>query len=472
MKKKLVSALLVTTVVFSLITGCGSKSEKAESSTGSEAGQKDKITAILPPVTAAYQDKLADYISAYQESHPDIEIEAVPASWEDFSQKLDVQVNAGSPPDIAFVGYADLPKYIDSGLVVNLSDYADKEQIEDFDKEAINYMTSEGNVYGFPGYISVQSVGGNKKLLEAAGIDWKKIQQEGWTYEEFRKACAAGTVKEGDTTSQYGLVVAASGTSVKDYFNIFTKNAGMPAEFNEDLKYAYTSKNMLSVLQSYEDLIADGSAPNSMGTIDGTKKNNMLYMGQAMMICKGTPTGEKAAYDNTKSLENNDGKAVEGSVPVEYVVLPAPVFDGGSQNAQGNVDGYIVFSADAEKNKEHVKNAIDFAYYMASGTVAAEVCRDLYITPVSAEARKAEESMPAIEGKSQENTDTLAKLQKEVAPARTDIPADKLAEANKIREEVIYPKLQSLLSGESTAQEVYDAICSAAYDSFGKDNCE
>ena len=435
------------------------------------ADEADTITALLPPVTSAYQENIEEYIQGFEETHPGVTVEVVPASWEDFTQKLDVQVNAGSPPDIAFISASNLPKYIDTEMVIDLTKYASEDMMNDFDESVLAYMKNGGSVYGFPAYCSVQSMGGNKSLLEAAGIDWQKIQKEGWTFDEFREACKQGTVKEGDTVTQYGFVAACSGTSVTDYFDIFSKNAGMPAAFDENLKYAYTSENMLTLLQSYRDLIDDGSAPTSMSTIDGTKKNNMLYTGQAMIICKGTPTGEKAAYDNTKALEEGDGAAVEGSIPVEYVVLPAPVFDGQTQNAQGTVDGYVCFSADEEGNQEHVQNVVDFAYYMASGETAAKVCQDLYITPVCESGKTAAESLPAIEGKDADNTATLELFQSQVAPARPDIPADLLTKANKIREEVINPKLTSLLSGETTPEEMYQAICDAAYEEFGEENC-
>ncbi len=434
-------------------------------------GGEDTITAILPPVTSSYQEKMDQWIADYEEANPGITIEVVSASWEDFDQKLDVQVNAGSPPDVAFISSGNIAKYIDTEMVLDISQYASEEMLEDFDESIMEYMKNGEGVYGFPAYCSVQAIGGNKELFEAAGIDWQDIQQNGWTFDEFRDACKKLTVKDGDEVTQYGFVAACSGTSVSDYFDILAKNAGMPSPFDEDLKYAYTSENMLTLLQSYRDLIDDGSAPESMATIDGTKKNNMLYTGEAAMICKGTPTGESAAYANTKALEAGDGSAVEGSVPVEYIFLPAPVFVGYTQNAQGTVDGYVCFAAETEGNEAHIQNVIDFAYYMASGKTAAEVCQDLYVTPVCASGREASADLPAIEGKSVENEEAIARLQEEVAPARPDIPSELLTESSKIKEEVIFPKLSSLLSGETTPEEMLEAIRDAAYDAFGEENC-
>ena len=65
------------------------------------------------------------------------------------------------------------------GVGVNLADYLDSSVLADFDQNALDYMTLDGSVYGLPLYISIQALGGNKEMLEAAGADVEKIQTEG-----------------------------------------------------------------------------------------------------------------------------------------------------------------------------------------------------------------------------------------------------------------------------------------------------
>jgi len=43
------------------------------------------------------------------------------------------------------------------------------------------------------------------------------------------------------------------------------------------------------------------------------------------------------------------------------------------------------------------------------------------------------------------------------------------AEAIKIEDEVIIPKLQALLAGEITPEAMYEAVKTAAIDAFGED---
>ncbi|HBY72181.1 MAG TPA: ABC transporter substrate-binding protein, partial [Lachnospiraceae bacterium] len=141
------------------------------------------------------------------ELYPNLTLEIEAASWEDMTSKLDVQVQAGSPPDIAFVGSGGVPKYLDTELLIDISKYATPDMLSDFDELILNYFKNGDGIYGMPAYAEVHGIGGNREMLEAAGIDWKRIQKEGWTYEEFREAIKAGTVKEGDKT-RYGFVFA------------------------------------------------------------------------------------------------------------------------------------------------------------------------------------------------------------------------------------------------------------------------
>lgn len=472
-RKKLVCLMLVTVMTAVLFAGCGdSKKESNEADKkGENGGKKDVVTALLPPVSASYQDKINTYIDDFNKTNKEIEIKVTTASWEDVTQKLDVQVNAGSPPDIAFIGSDGITKYLDTGMAVDISKYTEENMISDFDENVLNYFKNGDGIYGFPAYCEVQCIGGNREMLEKAGIDWKKIQENGWTYDEFRESIKKGVVKEGDQVNTYGFLFACSGVAAKDYFGIFVKNAGMPAAFNKELKYSYTSKQMLEFLKDLRALIDDGSMPKELGAIDAGKRWNMMLTGQTMITGKGLSSFEKSAGDNTKLLEAKDSNAVENSIPLDYIVLPVPVFEGGKQQAQGAVDGYICLTGEKDPDEEHLKNVAKVAYYLASGERAANTCKELYLKPVCESGRTEYDKLPAIEDKNESNTKAVELLTEQVAEARPDIPADLGAKAIKIEDEVIVPKFQGLLSGEITPEQMYQAIVDAAHDVFGEEGC-
>lgn len=484
MKKKMLSAIMAAVMTASMLAGCGNKGTEGEvaASVGeatdtktadakTEAAGTDVITALLPPVSPTYQDKLIEYANAFNEANPGVKLEITTASWEDMTQKLDVQVNAGSPPDIAFIGSAGVTKYLDTGMLMDITKYTNEEMQADYNPDIFDYFKNGDGIYGFPAYAEIQAIGGNKAKLEAAGIDWQKVQKEGWTDDEFREAIKKGVIKDGNNYSTYGFVFACSGVAARDYFSILVKNAGMPAMFDQDLKYTYTSSKMIPFLEDIRSFIDDGSMPKELSSVDAGKRWNMFLTGQTMITGKGLSVFEKSATDNNKKIEANDGSAVEGSIEAEYIVLPVPTFNGNTQQAQCAVDGYVTFRGKKEPTEEHMQNVVKAAYFLASGERAAQTCQELYISPVCKSGEEAFAALPPIEGKNENNTEAVKLLSTQVAEARPDITAELGAKAIQIEDEVILPKFQALLAGEITPQQMYDAIKAAAIVTFGEDGC-
>lgn len=477
-KGQVMATLLAATMALTALSACGSSTDKASpeaskapSTTGSTApatsDAKDTITALLPPVSGNFQDNFDQIQRDFTALYPNLTLKIEPASWEDMTQKLDTQVNAGSPPDIAFIGSEGISKYVQQGMLMDITDTATPEMIADYDQVPMEYMKNGAGLYGFPAYMEVHALGGNKQFLEEAGIDWKKVQQNGWTYEEFREAIKKGVVKEGDKTSRYGFVFATAGVTSKDYLNILIKNAGMPAAFNKDLKFTYTSKNFLEVLKDIRELINDGSMPKELSSVDAGKRWNMFLTGQTMITGKGLATFENSAKKNNAKIKANDGSAVEGSIPVDYIVLPVPTFLGQPAMSSTVVDGYVTFRGKKEPTAEHKANVVKAAYFLGSGKVAATTNNDLFAAHITKTGKEAAKSMTI--DRNPDNIAAVDVLLSHATPARPDIPTELGAAAIKLQDTVIVPKLQALLADEITPEAMYDAVKTAAIKAFGED---
>lgn len=474
-KRKGLTLLLSAIMMVSLLSACGGKTNNtADSANSGSAGnnsggaKKDTITALLPPVSANYQARFADMEKEFNTKHPNLTLKIEPASWEDMTQKLDTQVNAGSPPDIAWIGASGLSKYAALNVLIDLNPVLSDEVKADYDEVPMKYFQLGDAQYGLPAYMEIHTIGGNKQFLEEAGIDWKSIQQNGWTYEEFRDAIAKGVVKndKGETT-RYGFVFATSGVASKDYLAILAKTAGLPDYFDKDLKYTYTSKKFMSLLTAIREMIDDGSMPKELSSIDAGKRWNMFLTGQTMITGKGLSAFENSARLNNEKIKANDGSAVANSIEVDYISLPVPTFNGADYVPTSIVDGYIALRGKKEPSEEHIKNIALAMNFLSSGSIAANYSNELFLTPITESARNAEvlEQFP----RNEDNVAAGKAMMAKALPARTDIPTDKAAEALKIETEVIIPKLQALLADEITPQEMYEAVKAAAVKSFGED---
>ncbi|MFC6333991.1 ABC transporter substrate-binding protein [Paenibacillus septentrionalis] len=483
MKKGFRSFTLFLTVIMlvSLLAACGSNNNNSpnstntgSSNTGSSNGnsgedlEKDTITALLPPVSANYQARFSDMEKEFNELYPHLTLKIEPASWEDMTQKLDTQVNAGSPPDIAWVGSTAVSKYAALDVLLDLNGVLTDDMKVDYDPIPMKYFQLGDAQYGLPAYMAIHSIGGNKQFLEEAGIDWRAVQQNGWTYDEFREAIKAGVVKndKGETT-RYGFVFATAGVTSKDYLSIMAKSAGLPEYFDENMKFTYTSKNFLGLLEAIREMIDDGSMPKELSSIDAGKRWNMFLTGQTMITGKGLASFENSARLNNEKIQANDGSAVADSIEAEYIALPVPTFNGAEYVPTTVVDGYIALRGKKEPTEQHVKNIALAMHFLSSGSIAANYSNELFLTPVTESGRNAAviEEYPRNEDNIKADQAMMAKA----VAARTDIPTNLAAEAIKIETEVIVPKLQALLANEITPQDMYDAVKDAAVKSFGED---
>lgn len=490
--KKIIRVLIVVVLAMSLLAACaggnsnsGGNDTAGNSNTAGSGNQgstdggsgnsnssaepaKDTITALLPPVSGNFQSYFEDIKKEFNEKYPNLTLEIEPASWEDMTQKLDTQVNAGNPPDIAFIGSGSISKYVDLGMAVDISGIATEEMLADYNETALNYMRLGDGLYGLPAYMEVHALGGNRQFMEEAGIDWQSVQQNGWTYEEFREAIRKGTVRnENGEVTRYGFVFANAGVTSRDYLTILSKNAGMPHPFDENLKYTYTSKNFLVVLQAVREMIDDGSMPKELSSIDAGKRWNMFLTGQTMITGKGLATFENSANINNEKLRAKDGSAVEGSIEVEYIVLPVPTFAGAEMSSATVVDGYVIFRGKDEPTQEHLENVVKAANFLSSGKWAAIVNNDLFAAHITKSAQEYAKDIPV--ERNPANIAAVEMMLEHATPARPDIPAELSAEAIKLEDEVIIPKFQALLAGEITPEEMYEEVKAAAIEVFGED---
>jgi len=467
--KKIIALLLVLAMAFSLVAcgGSGKAPEAQAPAANNEpatvvepTNEPDTIVIMAPPVTGNYLANLKVWAEDFNKLYPHLTVQIIETSWGDHSDKLSTMAQAGEAPDIAEISSGALGTYVEMGVAIDIAKYMAADRLADYDANAVEYMSLEGTVYGLPLYLTIQSIGANKTLMEELGIDVAKIQNEGWTYEEF-----LDVIKLGTTDSRYGFVFANSGVTASDMLNIFGAGAGLSNNFTADLKYTFTSENMLTLLSAIEEMTKSGYMPNF--GVEAGQRMVMCQTGNAMIFGKAMPLFESNFKNNNAALEANDGTAVENSLKMDYAFLPVPTMGDCAESCYGTVDGLI-----AMRNKnttdEHLANVLLFMDYICSGDRIASCMNELYLDPVCQSGR---EALVLEEGRDEANLATAGRCIAMVEAPPAGVTAEMTATAKKLMDEQIVPKFQLLLAGETSAQEVYDHICEAAHAAFGAENC-
>lgn len=486
--KKLVATLLAAAMAMSLLTGCSggnsggnetasttaattaaakeettvAAAETTAAETEAETPDPDTIAVMVPPVTGDYPELMEKWIAEYTADHPWITVDLTNTSWNENPDKISTMALSGEAPDIVMNDFKMLGTLVEMGVAVNVADYMDPEALADYDQNALDYLTLEGTLYALPLYMTIQALGGNKAMMEAAGADVEKIQTEGWTWDEFLEIIKNGTVKD----QTWGLTFASAGSSTKDFVNIFGVAAGINNDFTPSLKYAYTSENMKNLLSTVETLVSSGYMPNY--GVEAGQRLVMLQTGQTMVTGKAMPLFESNVKNNIAALA--DGSALEGTVEdLEYVFLPVPTLENVQPACYGIVD-CLIPCRNQNSTDEHLKNVCDFLNFLTSGERIAEVANQVYLPAVCESGRKAQEG--TVLDQSDANAAASERCLGLVIAPPTGVTTEQSANADTIMTEVIVPKFQALIAGETTADDMYQAICDAAFAAFGEDGCE
>lgn len=414
------------------------------------SGKTDTVTVWTYPVHAEYEAELKELIKSFEDENPHIKIEYEELSWAEGPQKFDIALNSGTPPDLYFG--KPQGKYVQTGLAVDLNGKLNID-LGDYDPIALDHMKYDGGLYGLPIYMFLHVWGGNKQLLEEAGIDYEKIQKEGWTWQEFKELASKAnkTNKEGDP--QYGFVFQGNNEELLVHLAM---NNGLPYRVNSSGETTWTDARILETMEYIRSLLDEGIMPKETAAIDPAKRMELFYNYQALFFGRAIPYFDPVVETRNKEIE--EGK-VEGE-KVDFVLLPIPHNEGEQQVSFGGSEGYMLFK---QKNstEEHVNNSIKVLEYL-TGAEAGKAAVELALPIVHKGAEGKFETQVA-----SYNQEAARVLAGHVLPPN-DVSTEVGALDDQFRSEVIIPTFQAVLNGEMSPEQALDKFKQANQTIFGK----
>ncbi|SDZ74055.1 arabinogalactan oligomer / maltooligosaccharide transport system substrate-binding protein [Thalassobacillus cyri] len=142
----------------------GGESTETEGNTEGEMPEKPEKLTVWMNAEEKQEEALKTITDKFTEEN-DIEVEIIPISMLDQIEKLDVEGPAGNGPDIIFQPHDRIGDLVLKGLVdpVNLGD---KEG--EYTETAVDAVTYEGDVWGYPAVTETYALFYNKSLVEEA----------------------------------------------------------------------------------------------------------------------------------------------------------------------------------------------------------------------------------------------------------------------------------------------------------------
>ncbi|WP_163227662.1 extracellular solute-binding protein [Bifidobacterium choloepi] len=146
--KKMIAGVAAVAALAMGLAGCGSGSDSSSSSSSDEVV---KITYMHRLPDSDGMTTVDEIVSQWNKAHPNIQVTATKFSGNasDMIKKLETDVNAGNAPDLAQVGYAELPEVYTKGMLEDVTEYAEQYK-DDFASGPYSLMQVDGKTYGLP----------------------------------------------------------------------------------------------------------------------------------------------------------------------------------------------------------------------------------------------------------------------------------------------------------------------------------
>ena len=233
MKKKNISMILASVMVFTTLCGCGSgqgqntesgETTEVASEVASGQASSDEQIVLSVSVMANEEEKkiFENAINRFETSHPNCKVDASYTSgstWGEYCDKLLIQIGSGQAPDVIHVAIEGTQMLVKNNVLLPLDDLiaADPEgkaMMDDFVDSTTDVFTIDGNLYELPTDCNDAVVHVNTKMFQEAGIE---IPYDGWTWEEFRSIAKQLTTGEGDS-KVYGFGTSLSPAWLAGWF--------------------------------------------------------------------------------------------------------------------------------------------------------------------------------------------------------------------------------------------------------------
>lgn len=288
MKKKIISIILTSAMVFSALCGCGSNQDQstADGNAAGQASSDDKIVLSVSVMANEEEKKIfEDAIDRFETAHPDCTVDASYTSgstWGEYCDKLLIQIGSGEAPDVIHVAIEGTQMLVKNNVLLPLDDMiaADPDgqaMLDDFVDATTDVFTIDGKLYELPTDCNDAVVHVNTKMFQDAGIE---IPYDGWTWDEFRSIAKQLTTGEGDS-KVYGFATSLSPAWLAGWFM---------SNGSDYINSDWTDSNLsdpkaLETVEFLNNLVnEDKSMPVPETTTDAT---SLFAAGRVAMIATG-----------------------------------------------------------------------------------------------------------------------------------------------------------------------------------------
>lgn len=203
-------------------------------------------------------------------------------TWDEYWTMLEAAATGGSLPDVFWMHSNESQRYMENGLLLDLSDKitgSDKIDITKYPQDIVDLYSFDSKQYAIPKDIDTIALWYNKTLFDEAGV---KYPDENWTWDDFYKAAKKLTNKD---KGIYGT--AWNTTNNQDGFYNIIYNFGGKVISDDKKTSGFDDPKTIEAMEYVGKFIDEGIAPD-LQTISENKSNVLFEAGKVAMITQGS----------------------------------------------------------------------------------------------------------------------------------------------------------------------------------------
>lgn len=288
------------------------------------AAEAAEVRVVIAEYSAATGPIFEDMAAAFEESHPDTDIQIEVVPWDNLEQKLLTDIAGGTAPDLSIIGTRWLVGYVEEGVAEPLDSYMSDEFRARFIDTFLAPSVIDESTYGLPVAASARAMYYNQALLDEAGVaeppaNWQALED------------AAGKVAGlGDDTSGFGLQGRNIETDAYWYYALWT----FGGDILEDGQSGVASPAAIEAATFYKSLIDQGLTQPEPTNYDRQDIERLFKQGSLGMLISGPWLR---------------GQLAEEAPDLDYGIALVP--EGTTKATYGVTDSIIMFSSSEVKEE-------------------------------------------------------------------------------------------------------------------------
>lgn len=346
MKSRKLIYFLLSLLLYFILTGCQSKSQKS----------LEQITLIIktPPISLGNVPdigeveiydllmKTAEKFSSQYDKY-DVKFEISRYNYVDEQEQLADKYGTDEAADIFFSGSWNIPAYVNSGWLVPLDDIIDEKLREDIDEAIWSQNSIDAHVYTLPFQYLQNTLLVNKAIMEKAGLQKYIPEQDTiahWSTDDFNiifKALRDSISNE----NKFAFMMYAANNQGDSHIMTLLRSYGGTV-YDENGNFAVNTPEGIKALEWIKEMNRQGFIPEGAANMDLVDCINLFYNGQ-LAICVGNLTNFWGALNKGLDIFAANFPSIDGKGYATSSSNGFCVFDNGNSDKIQIAKDFIKF---------------------------------------------------------------------------------------------------------------------------------